>query len=248
MKKYKLVLDDGLMAYFLLTAANLSHYHERLVRATASLNSDDIKDKLQKVFGEFDGNDVDMQIGTLPVKEECLFTKGYNRQGSNRGGHSCHRGWSQQNSCRGFGKNQDSGQRGDQCSSQRVDYIYNRSQRRLSVGRSKSQHNSNPFDAEGNIMQCHECDSTKHFLNDCPHRHVEGAEMAIHVTLIAGSVSKEQDVMLKESLARGILDSACTRRVAGKIWTDEYVYMLTNWQREEILKSAKSEFVSVQIW
>ena len=63
------MLDDGLMAYFLLTAANLSHDHERLVRATASLNSDDMKDKLQKVFGEFDGNDVDLQIGTLPVKE-----------------------------------------------------------------------------------------------------------------------------------------------------------------------------------
>ena len=106
------------------------------------------------------------------------------------------------------------------------------------MGRSKSQHRSNPFDAEGNIMQCHECDSTKHFLNDCPHRRVEGAKMAIHVTLIAGSVSEEQDVMLKESLARGILDSACIKTVAGKIWTDEYVSMLTNREREEVLKSA----------
>ena len=79
-KKYNLVLDDGLMAYFLLTAANLSHDHERLVRTTASLNLDDMKDKLQKVFGEFDENDVDMEIGILPVKEECLFTKGYNWQ------------------------------------------------------------------------------------------------------------------------------------------------------------------------
>ena len=88
-------------------------------------------------------------------------------------------------------------------------------------------------------MWCHECDSTKHFLNDCPHRHVEGAKMAIHVTLIAGSASKEQDVTLKKSLARGILDSACTKTVAGKIWTDEYVSMLTNQEREEVLKSAK---------
>ena len=63
--------------------------------------------------------------------------------------------------------------------------------------------------------------------------------MANHVTLIAGSASKEQDVMLKESLARGILDSACTKTVAGKIWTDEYVSMLTNQERQEVLKSAK---------
>ena len=88
-------------------------------------------------------------------------------------------------------------------------------------------------------MWYHECDSTKHFLNDCPYRRVEGAKMAIHVTLIAGSASKEQDVMLKESLARGILDSACTKTVAGKVWTDEYVFMLTNWEGEEVLKSAK---------
>ena len=59
-----------------------------------------MNDKLQKVFGEFDGNDVDMQIGTLPVQEECLFTKGHNRQRSSRGGRSGHRGgfWSQQHS------------------------------------------------------------------------------------------------------------------------------------------------------
>ena len=81
----------------------------------------------------------------------------------------------------------------------------NSSQRRVSVGRSKTQNDSNPFDAEGNIMQCHECDSTKHFLNDCPHRHVEDAKMAVHIALIAGSASKQQDVMLEESLARGIL-------------------------------------------
>ena len=45
--------------------------------------------------------------------------------------------------------------------------------------------------------------------------------------------------MLKESLARDILDSTCTKTVAGKIWTNKYVSMLTNQEREEVLKSAK---------
>ena len=63
------------------------------------------------MFGEFDGNDVDMQIGALPVKEECLFTKGYNRRQSSHGGHNGQRGgWFQQNSSQGFEQNQDSGQ------------------------------------------------------------------------------------------------------------------------------------------
>ena len=68
---------------------------------------------------------------------------------------------------------------------------------------------------------------------------VKNAKMVIHLTLIAGSASKEHDVMLKESLARGILDSACTKTVAGKICTDEYVSKLINQEREEVLKSAK---------
>ena len=80
-KKHNLNFDDGILAFFLLMAANLSEDHERLVRATATLNYDDVKDKLQKVFGEFDGrNDNEMIDSKLPVKEECLYTKGYNQQ------------------------------------------------------------------------------------------------------------------------------------------------------------------------
>ena len=54
--------------------------HERLVRATAKLEFDDIKEKLQRVFGEFgdtlaaDGT----QEGSMPVKtEESLYTYNY---------------------------------------------------------------------------------------------------------------------------------------------------------------------------
>ena len=72
--KHKLKFEDGLMGYFLLTAANLSDDHERLVRATAKLDFEGVRDKLQKVFGEFDGNDETQEgSGALPIKEECLL-------------------------------------------------------------------------------------------------------------------------------------------------------------------------------
>ena len=79
-KKHKLDLVDGVKGYFLLVAANLTSEHERLVRATAKLEFDDIKEKLQRVFGEFgdtlaaDGT----QEGSMPVKtEESLYTYNY---------------------------------------------------------------------------------------------------------------------------------------------------------------------------
>ena len=76
-------------------------------------------------------------------------------------------------------------------------------------------------------MRCHECKSTQHFVQQCPYKKVEDVKMTVHITLIAGSASKEQEVLLAESLARGILDSACTKTVAGKTWTEEFLSMLS---------------------
>ena len=85
-KKHNLDFDDGILAFFLLMAANLTEDHERLVRATATLTFQDMKDKLQKVFGEFDMKDGQMQESKMAVKEECFFASGYNQQrGRGRG-------------------------------------------------------------------------------------------------------------------------------------------------------------------
>ena len=217
-KKFKLNFDDGILAYFLLAAANLSDDHERLVRATASLNYNAMKDTLQKVFGELDTKDGELKDSTLPVKEEVLFTKGY--QHRYRGGG---RGSQHQNYQR------DSGASGG---SQRF-------QRGRGRGRGRRD-GGNPVDTSGTVMRCHECESTRHFVNDCPDRKVEEANLTVHLTLVAGSASKEQEVMLVESLARGILDSACTKTVAGQTWIEEYLSLLSASEREAVLRSAKS--------
>ena len=64
--------------------------------------------------------------------------------------------------------------------------------------------------------------------------------MTVHITLIAGSASEEQEVMLVESLARGILDSACTKTVAGKTWMDEFLSQLDEKERKIALNSKKA--------
>ena len=40
------------------------------------------------------------------------------------------------------------------------------------------------MDSDGDIMRCHECDSTKHFASSCPHQKVEGTNMTVHITLV----------------------------------------------------------------
>ena len=86
LRKFNMTLVDGLIAYFLLAAANLSPEHERLVRATSKLEFEDMKDKLQRVFGEFTEGDETTNSGSLPIKgEDCFYTKDYNKK---RGGYN----------------------------------------------------------------------------------------------------------------------------------------------------------------
>ena len=72
--EHEMILSDEVQAYFLLLAANIPTEHERLVRTTANLTLEDMKDKLQKVFGEVEANDGNNNDqGILPVKDESVF-------------------------------------------------------------------------------------------------------------------------------------------------------------------------------
>ena len=69
-KRYKLELPVGVQAYFLLQSASLPSDLEKLARTTAKLEFDDMKDKLQKVFGNT--NKVEDGEAT-PVKRRRLL-------------------------------------------------------------------------------------------------------------------------------------------------------------------------------
>ena len=247
-KKHDLTLNDKVQAYFLLKAANLTDDHERLVRTTATLNYKDMKEKLQKVFGDFTD---DSKSNSLPVKkEDCLYaderksktedcfysSEGkrffqYN-QGNRRGKYSS-RG---SNSSRGNFKYRGSARSG---------YHYDTENKERS-GRSGYQYDAddkgrtgNPCGADGKIMRCHECDSTKHFVTECPHRKVEDTKLTLHITLVAGAGETEQQVMLAETLGKGILDSACTKTVAGTVWVEEFLSLLNESERKRIKQSSR---------
>ena len=101
---------------------------------------------------------------------------------------------------------------------------------------------SNPKDADGNIMLCFECESTKHLVNECPHRKgekVEEANLTVHLTLISATERSGRSQNMMDTLGRAILDTACTKTVAGKQWMNEYVKMLGEKERNLIEKTAR---------
>ena len=73
--RFKLELPEGVRAFFLLSAANLTHDAEKLARTTAELNFKDMKDKLMKIFGSPDSHS-DGGGGVPLVKEEAFVADG----------------------------------------------------------------------------------------------------------------------------------------------------------------------------
>lgn len=221
-----MALPTGCRAFFLLHAANLAPELEKLARATSDLDYDDMKSKLMKIFGDPKG---DFGGGAPMVKQEALVTQqeyhedAYFSFRGNRGGR---RGRGGRGGYRGNRGNR--GSRGDQ-------------QRR------------NPRDAYGQVLRCHECESTKHFVTECPHRHnetqqpqqhrqentmeeLEEAPMTVHITLFSGMADARRNALLIETFGKAILDSACTKTVAGSEWIQEFLATLSKEEMNSVLE------------
>ena len=102
-------------------------------------------------------------------------------------------------------------------------------------GKSKIKSGTNPMDSDGDIMRCHECDSTKHFASSCPHQKVEGTNMNVHITLVWGKADSGTGSMLVESLGNWMLDSTSTKTISGEEWMNEYIENLHEEYKKEVL-------------
>ena len=97
---------------------------------------------------------------------------------------------------------------------------------------SQSGRHHNPIDSRCTILRCFECDSTKHLASSCPHRAEEAN--AVHITLFSTQPVDRQQNLLIESFGMGLLDSGCTKTVAGQLWIQEYVSTLSDVEKEMI--------------
>ena len=215
LRQYKMELPEGVQAFFLLKAANLNTETEKLARAISKLEYKDMREKLMKIFGDpgvlSDKNDVPA------VKEDSvLYGENYDRDDQWGG-----RGASGRVS-RGRGRGFVRG------NNQRDSYRRGYSSTGRGSGPSQSNWRSSP-------ARCFECDSTKHFAKDCPHRSAkkEDVEMNVHIALLS---TNPRGTLLRETHGKMILDSGCSKTVAGKSWLEEINHTMSQADRESIVE------------
>ena len=207
LSKQNIELPDGVMAFMLLKASNISVEHERLARATCEkMTYEKMKSCILKIYGETgsDGGE-----GSAPsIKSEPVFQTNHEDalQSSWRGGWRS-RGRGGRNRRGAYG--QGSGYRTRSPVTEGTERV-------------------NPVGKDGYIMKCYKCGSTKHFARYCK-KSTNDKPNEIHIVLM--NSAPELSSLVLESLGMGLLDSACTRTVAGKAWFDAYCEALSESER-----------------
>ena len=98
---------------------------------------------------------------------------------------------------------------------------------------------TNPSDSEGNILRCMACDSTLHFVKDCPHAY-ENLEHSFFTeteqfALFTGQNNDEMTVLLTESTNAAVLDSGCSSTVVGQDWVECFIDSLSDSEKSKII-------------
>lgn len=178
LKKFYIILPEGVQAFLVLNAVNISEENEKLARTTCSvLTYQNMKESIKKVFG-----DIYRDENVPAVKSEPeIVNYNYSKPGNNK--------------------------------------------RRFRRGQ------SNPCDRSGNVLLCYKCQSPNHLIRECPRntpRFTEATEQ-IHITLFIqeniylNSTNEKISNLVKETFGMAVLDSACTRTLAGEVWLDVYL-------------------------
>ena len=99
----------------------------------------------------------------------------------------------------------------------------------------------NPRDFSGNIMRCNVCESIRHFQGDCPdawenlNRNSEANEVEdVKEVHVSDYSFEDKQVLICEAFNAAVLDSACSKTVAGKAWKDAYIESLSPYERSQV--------------
>lgn len=105
---------------------------------------------------------------------------------------------------------------------------------------------TNPLDKYGRRSKCAVCQSTFHWVKDCPHK---GESVKIteeksdveecNITLYTKESPTDAEIFMTECFGSAIIDTACTRTVCGQSWLDKYTSVLGK-KRADSLKETES--------
>ena len=212
--KLDIDLPQGVQAFFLLTAANVSDEKESLARTTCGdMTYDNMKKCLQKIFN--DPSAVDNNIAP-PIKCEPAFAARHRYNRDSRDNRS-YRG-------RGGGN--------------RVVGNYRTN------GRDKDGNVLRCFKCGSDKHFARECrvrpPQNSLYVNTENISDSSQPELPqqIHITLLSNSNSL--DTLVNENLGIGILDTGCTKTVVGKFWLDSYFDSLQASDKALIIKKGSN--------
>jgi len=229
-KAHGMALPEGVLAYRFLHSANLSTEEMNLCRATINeFKYTDMKKKVLSLFGDKAQN----QGLKSRIKEEPVF---YGGQMSNQRqfNHSGFRG----SNWRGRSGRGGGGARGGSMGQRGRGNLYNTSP--ASSGK------LNPPGRFGTTSTCAHCGSRFHWVKDCPEKVArKGTDQAINYCGMEQNeaevqielLQKSEDSMkwfLGETMGCAVIDSGCSKTVAGKQWMNCYLDQLNIKEKEDV--------------
>ena len=244
-KKHGMDLPDGVLAYRFLHSANLKEEEMQLCRAT--IKEFKYKDMQQKVLSLY-GDQVSCSSPSMKIKEEPVFYgnhAGYNektgyrgyRGGGNRGG--SYRG------SRGRGRGAGGGAGADRQNTRGREY-------------QTPQKRPNPPGPNGYPSRCAVCSSIYHWAKYCPEiasttTERKRTDQAINYTQNNDQDTDENNITLYEKSERmqqfvgetlgcAVVDSGCSKTVAGKEWVDCYLDLLNVDDKQKVTQRKSTEF------
>ena len=255
LKKQGITLPEVVLAMQLLDSAGLDKKDKQIVLTAVDYTKkeemyEQMKKALRKFFGE-QGMSHRQRSDELAIKEEPVYNaesdEAYYTRGRNNNRGARFRGNGRRGAWSGYRSGRGSGQAYTPPDTQPRSTGRGRGGYR---GRGKGNvtySHRNPRDADGNYLKCHLCESNMHFKRDCPHveqKQNQGAS-ALETSLApddevneAFKVSdysyEDKQVLMSETANAAVLDSACSKTVAGRAWKEMYLASLSANERRQV--------------
>ena len=198
MVKQNIVLPQGVLAFLLLKAANISTENEQLARATCpSMTYENMKACITKIFGDPSSANSESNIPSVKAEpvfktehEEAFHTNwrgGWQSRGRGRGGRS-----------RGYGNG-----------SYRT---YNADANSGGSNRnSENTQRSNPIGRDGKVMRCFKCGSSSHFSRFCPQSRDNRDLQEINIVLL--NSEPEMTTLVRERVLEWVFWTVLVREL-----------------------------------